>query len=487
MGKVPSKRGEQVSTCGGYVGFSPIVLGHSCYSSCTSYTPPPCNHPSRHGIAPSLRCLYPWRSLPLPRCCPCGHGLLLSWRHFIAITSSTLFPLCSPLFCNTSSWDHYHHHILGWLLFASGGGGVGACHLIIVAILFLFSCNWSSLSIIIITISPSVHLHCLLIVVSIGWRDHLLSCCLPLPSSSSLSHALFDRNVVAFCHRCHCRPSSIVVLPSLLLPLASYKGWLLLFRQGWIALALVVLPVCGALSSLWSLCPCTIIIVNCNQMVETPHNDGPQPPTSPPLPSLMADCCILVIVAFGWTSRGTTMMRRSCQGGQGGQLIVALSASFSSTDPPTILPSSHNHLVPERLCWRALGRVCWAYFASRAGLAAHFWLIVKFIVALWSMSIFPLKIHSRRNSKANSGDITALALMCITLWHCPNWQYLCKRNCNRCGRGWAGAMHWNGVWWKWCCGQSMVHPFDFLSPWKKMAGNLPTGPPSTVAHKILSI
>jgi hypothetical protein len=106
------RKGEQISTCSGYVGTSTIVLGRPHYSSFTSYTPPPCNHPRHHGISPSLRHLYPQHSLPLPRCCPYGHGLLLSRRGFIAITSSTLFPshplpICSPLsfvFCCVNWW-----------------------------------------------------------------------------------------------------------------------------------------------------------------------------------------------------------------------------------------------------------------------------------------------------------------------------------------------------------------------------------------------
>jgi hypothetical protein len=61
---------------------------------------------------------------------------------------------------------------------------------------------------------------------------------------------------------------------------------------------LVVLVVWGASWSSWLLCPCIVIVPNRNQMAATPRNDGPQPPTSPPLPSLMADCCILVVVAF---------------------------------------------------------------------------------------------------------------------------------------------------------------------------------------------
>ncbi len=46
-------------------------------------------------------------------------------------------------------------------------------------------------------------------------------------------------------------------------------------------MALVVLPICGASSSLWSLCPRIVIVVNRNQTAATPHHDGPQPPTSP--------------------------------------------------------------------------------------------------------------------------------------------------------------------------------------------------------------
>jgi hypothetical protein len=63
------------------------------------------------------------------------------------------------------------------------------------------------------------------------------------------------------------------------------------------ASALVVLPVCGASFTSWSLCPRIIIIVNRNQTAATPRNDGPQPPAFPPLPSLTADCCIVVVVA----------------------------------------------------------------------------------------------------------------------------------------------------------------------------------------------
>jgi hypothetical protein len=63
----------------------------------------------------------------------------------------------------------------------------------------------------IITVSPSVHFPCLLIVVSIGGRDHLSSCRSLLPSSSSLSRALFDCYVVVCCRRCHPRPSSVVI------------------------------------------------------------------------------------------------------------------------------------------------------------------------------------------------------------------------------------------------------------------------------------
>ncbi len=81
----------------------------------------------------------------------------------------------------------------------------------------------------IITVSPSVHLHSLLIVVWIGgcdhlsscrspWIggcDHLSSCRSPLSSSSSLSRALFDSYVVVCCCRCHHCPSSVV---------SGYKG-----------------------------------------------------------------------------------------------------------------------------------------------------------------------------------------------------------------------------------------------------------------------
>ncbi len=88
--------------------------------------------------------------------------------------------------------------------------------------------------------------------------------------------------VVVCCHWCHCRLSSVVVSPPFLPPLAGYKGWLLLFRQGLMASVLVVLPVCGTLSSTWSLCPWILIIVNRNQVAATPLNNGPQPPTSPP-------------------------------------------------------------------------------------------------------------------------------------------------------------------------------------------------------------
>ncbi len=42
----------------GHVGISTIILGRPHYSSFTSYSPPPCNHPTCHAIAPSLRRLY---------------------------------------------------------------------------------------------------------------------------------------------------------------------------------------------------------------------------------------------------------------------------------------------------------------------------------------------------------------------------------------------------------------------------------------------
>jgi hypothetical protein len=62
------------------------------------------------------------------------------------------------------------------LLFASGGGGLSALRLVIVAILSLFSCNQSCLFIAIITIFPSVHLSCLFVVVVVITPDsyHLL-------------------------------------------------------------------------------------------------------------------------------------------------------------------------------------------------------------------------------------------------------------------------------------------------------------------------
>jgi hypothetical protein len=44
-------------------------------------------------------------------------------------------------------------------------------------------------------------------------------------------------------------------------------------------------------------------------------------------------------------------------------------------------------------------------------------------------------------------------------------------------------MHQNGVWWKWCCGQSMVGPiflvfllFDFVSAGKKGGETYPLDP-----------
>ncbi len=79
--------------------------------------------------------------------------------------------------------------------------------------------------------------------------------------------------------------------------------------------------------------------------------------------------------------------------------------------------------------------------------------------------------------------LTASALMCVLLWRCQNRQFLCRRNHIPCGRGWVGAMHWNGVWRKWCCGQSVVGPFflffllfNFVSPRKKWRGTYPLDP-----------
>jgi hypothetical protein len=66
------------------------------------------------------------------------------------------------------------------LLFASGGGGVGAHPLVIVAVLSLFSCNQSSLSIAIITVSLSIDLHCLFVVITVispNPYQVLVDCC----------------------------------------------------------------------------------------------------------------------------------------------------------------------------------------------------------------------------------------------------------------------------------------------------------------------
>ncbi len=121
---------RQVGTRGGYVGIGTKILGRPHYFSFTSYTPPPCNHPSCHDIAPSLCHLYPQRSLPLSHRCTCGHGILLSWQCFIAIatsTSSSHFNLviedhhhCRvlPLSASSPPCDHYHCRFLGRLLFA---------------------------------------------------------------------------------------------------------------------------------------------------------------------------------------------------------------------------------------------------------------------------------------------------------------------------------------------------------------------------------
>ena len=108
VGKVPKERGEQIGTCSGYVRISTIILGHPHYSSFTSYTPPPCNHPTCHGIAPSLHRLYPQRCLPLPCYFSCGHALLLFWWCFIAIPSSTLF--------TSSPSPHLFTFVVCWLL-----------------------------------------------------------------------------------------------------------------------------------------------------------------------------------------------------------------------------------------------------------------------------------------------------------------------------------------------------------------------------------
>ncbi len=67
---------------------------------------------------------------------------------------------------------------------------------------------------------------------------------------------------------------------------------------------------------------------NHNQTAAIPCDDGPQPLTSPPPPSLTADCCILVVVASQMDvkrDRATTLWSR--WGGQGGQLVVAISTS----------------------------------------------------------------------------------------------------------------------------------------------------------------
>ena len=83
---------RQVGTRGGYVGIGTKILGRPHYFSFTSYTPPPCNHPSCHDIAPSLCHLYP-RSCPLSsvvhrRCRP----------SFVAATIISSLPLSYALF-----------------------------------------------------------------------------------------------------------------------------------------------------------------------------------------------------------------------------------------------------------------------------------------------------------------------------------------------------------------------------------------------------
>jgi hypothetical protein len=90
------------------------------------------------------------------------------------------------------------------LFIASGGVsiGIGAHCLVIFTVPSLVSsCNQSSLSIAIITISPSIHLHRLLIAVLIGVSNYLLCHPSPPQSSSFLSHAaLFDYCVVCVVH-----------------------------------------------------------------------------------------------------------------------------------------------------------------------------------------------------------------------------------------------------------------------------------------------
>ncbi len=176
----------------------------------------------------------PLLALPLPTAQPSSTLLLPLWSQplslLVALHCHCLLHIvynqlgchrgpsssyCPPLFCNTSPCDSYCHNFLGALFFASGGRGIGAHCLVIITLLSLFSCNQSSLSIAIITVSPSAHLHCLLIVVFIGRRNHLLSCPSTPPSFYSLSCALFDCCVVVCPRCCHCCPSSIVVLPPL--------------------------------------------------------------------------------------------------------------------------------------------------------------------------------------------------------------------------------------------------------------------------------
>ncbi len=107
-------------------------------------------------LAPSLCHLYLRHSLPLPYCPPCGHSVLLSWRRFIIIASSTLPPFnlvavrdghcCGVLSLSASTplCDHYWHHFLGSLLFASGS----------------ISMSLSKVDTIIVSLSSSISGHC---------------------------------------------------------------------------------------------------------------------------------------------------------------------------------------------------------------------------------------------------------------------------------------------------------------------------------------
>ncbi len=108
------------------------------------------------------------------------------------------------------------------------------------------------------------------------------------------------------------------------------------------------------------------------------------------------------------------MKRRSHRGGQVGQLVVPVSAPPSSTDTPLILTSPIIIWCRRDSVEEHEGEFAGLILPGGLVRPLNFGLLSNSTVALWSMSVFPLKIHSWRNSKADSGDITALALMCVT-------------------------------------------------------------------------